>query len=65
MFGIAGPVDGEGRVPVLVDIPQWGAVEERQLEKDLEIPTVKLLNDFVANAYGVLALDPNNPEDIL
>lgn len=56
-FGIAGPVDeAQGVVPILIDIPQWGSVSEKEISERTGIKQVRLMNDFVANAYGVAAL---------
>ena len=57
VFGIAGPVEeARGVVPVLIDIPQWGPVSEKEISEKTGIKKVRLMNDFVANAYGVAAL---------
>lgn len=62
-MGIAGPVDeDQGVVPFLVDIPQWGAVKEKELEEDTGIKRVKLFNDFIANGYGVAFLKEDEAE---
>lgn len=52
-FGIAGPVQ-DGRV-VTPNLP-W-VVDARELARDLKVPSVRLLNDLEANAYGIAALD--------
>jgi glucokinase len=52
-FGIAGPVqDGRVVTPNLA----W-VVDSRTLARDLHLPSVKLLNDLEANAYGIAALE--------
>jgi glucokinase len=57
VLGIAGPVDEcRGEVPILVDVPQWGKISEQDISQTTGIPKVKLMNDFVANAYGVAAI---------
>ena len=34
VFGIAGPVDeARGVVPMLIDIPQWGSVSEKEISE--------------------------------
>lgn len=54
-FGIAGPVqNGRVKTPNLA----W-TVESTVLAKTLELPSVTLINDLEANAYGVAALQPN------
>jgi glucokinase len=54
-FGIAGPVqNGSVKTPNLA----W-TVETAQLARTLGLPTVSLINDLEANAYGVAALDPS------
>jgi glucokinase len=40
----------------------WG-MDAREIESAFSIPT-KLVNDFTAISYGVLLLDPSNPEQI-
>ena len=55
----AGPVV-EGRI-VLTNAP-W-AIEAKAVESAYSIPTT-LINDFTAVSYGVLLLDPANPEQI-
>ncbi len=57
-FAVAGPVkSGEASV---TNLP-W-VLNERQLKMSLKIPHVKLINDFIAVAYGVSTL---SDEDIL
>jgi glucokinase len=55
----AGPVV-DGRI-VLTNAP-W-AIEAKAVESAFSIPTI-LINDFTAVSYGVLLLDPANPEQI-
>jgi len=57
-FAIAGPV--VGNTSVLTNLA-WSLTTER-LEKELDIPHVKLINDFAAVGYGLLSL---TPKDIL
>ena len=52
-FGIAGPVK-DGRVEA-TNLP-W-VVDSRSLARELGLPTVRLLNDLEANAYGIALLD--------
>lgn len=54
-FAIAGPVIDERCV--LTNL-KWELVSE-ELERELNIPKVSLLNDFAANSYGVLGLQPD------
>jgi glucokinase len=52
-FGVAGPViEGRSRT---TNLP-W-ELDEPALEKALQVPRVKLLNDLEATAYGMLHLD--------
>ena len=55
-FGIAGPV--RNGVCKATNLP-W-QVDAHQLGEALKIPSVHLLNDLEANAYGVLALKPKD-----
>jgi len=55
-FGVAGPVI-EGRSKT-TNLP-W-ELDEPTLEKALQIPRAKLLNDLEAAAYGMLHLDPTD-----
>jgi len=52
-FGLPGPV--RGRRASLTNLP-W-AVDADELERDLGLPCVRLINDLVANAYGLETLD--------
>lgn len=53
-FGVAGPViEGKSKT---TNLP-W-ELDELTLEKALQVPRVKLLNDLEAAAYGMLHLDP-------
>ncbi len=55
-FDVAGPVvDGRANITNL----HW-VLEDRQLERALEIPRVRLLNDLQATAYAVPYLDPED-----
>lgn len=54
-FGIAGPVSGE-RVKV-TNLP-W-QIDARELARALNIPAVKLVNDFEAAVHGIEALADN------
>jgi glucokinase len=65
-FGVAGPVEaGRARVTKL----PW-VVEERRLEREIGIPRVRVINDFVAAACGLpylrprqlVTLQPGRPE---
>ena len=54
-FGVAGPVeDGVSRPPNL----DW-IVDSRKLAEELGLQRVGLINDLVANAHGILALNPD------
>lgn len=53
-FGVAGPVrDG---VVQLTNLP-W-SVNAREIQAELHFPTVHLLNDLLANAWGIFTLEP-------
>jgi glucokinase len=55
-FGVAGPViEGKSKI---TNLP-W-ELDQPTLEKALQIPRVKLLNDLEAAAYGMLHLDPTD-----
>jgi glucokinase len=55
-FGVAGPViEGKSKT---TNLP-W-ELDEPSLEKALQVPRVKLLNDLEAAAYGMLHLDPTD-----
>jgi glucokinase len=57
-FGVAGPVfDGQCRA---TNLP-WH-LDERVLQAELNIPRLRLINDFHANALGILALPPEDVE---
>jgi glucokinase len=56
--------ESRGEVPILVDVPQWGKITEEEITKSTGIVKVKLMNDFVANAYGITGLH-EKPDDIL
>jgi glucokinase len=52
-FAVAGPVR-DGKVE-LTNLP-WN-VDVRELQKELSIPSVSLLNDLAANAWGICTLE--------
>jgi glucokinase len=55
-FGVAGPVkDGRSRI---TNLP-W-IIDARALAENLGVPTVELINDIEANAYGIGVLGPND-----
>jgi glucokinase len=55
-FGVAGPViEGKSKT---MNLP-W-ELDEPSLEKALQVPRVKLLNDLEAAAYGMLHLEPTD-----
>jgi len=55
-FGVAGPViEGKSKT---TNLP-W-ELDELTLEKALQVPRAKLLNDLEAAAYGMLHLDPTD-----
>jgi glucokinase len=55
-FGIAGPVSG--RICKTTNLP-W-EINADQMEHMLQIPSIHLINDLEATAYGVSALDEND-----
>lgn len=55
-FGVAGPVSG--RTAVTTNLP-W-KLDADALESALEIPHVRLINDFQAVGYGIEALGPDD-----
>jgi glucokinase len=55
-FGIAGPVQ-QGRV-ITPNLP-W-VVDGQELARELALPSVRLINDLEANAYGIAALEPGD-----
>ncbi len=52
-FGIAGPISG--RRCKATNLP-W-QIDAEQMEQELSIPSVHLINDLEATAYGIAALD--------
>lgn len=59
-FGVAGPVaEGKSRV---TNLP-W-VLEEEALRRDLDLDRVRLINDFVAIAYGIEALVDDDVETL-
>lgn len=55
-FGLPGPV--RGRRAQLTNLP-W-AVDADELERELGLPSVSIINDLVANAYGLATLDQDD-----
>lgn len=55
VFGMPGPV-ANGKIAEMADIPAWGSLDEKELERLTSIPKVKMINDFVAVGYGVIGL---------
>lgn len=53
-FAIAGPVQND--VSLVTNL-SWH-LDARQMETDLGIPQIRLINDFAAVGYGILALEP-------
>jgi glucokinase len=53
VFGICGPVSEDGSVDVMLSLMHWGRIEEKVIEKETGIAKIKLINDFVANGYGI------------
>ncbi len=60
VFGVAGPVtDGESQI---TNLPWF--ISEKSLREAMKIDAVKLLNDLEATGHGVLALPPDDLEQI-
>jgi len=59
-FGVAGPVV---RDSVRVTHLGWN-IEAAQLARNLKLPRVHLINDLVANGYGIAALKPTEVETL-
>ncbi len=57
-FGVAGPVTQE--VVIATNLPWW--IETQSLQKMLPFKKVEVINDLVANAYGISALKKNDFE---
>jgi glucokinase len=57
-FAIAGPVQDD-RAPV-TNVPQWGELDARDMERKLGIKRIRLINDFAAIGYGIPALQPKD-----
>ena len=55
VFGIAGPVFG-GCVSYQLNVSHWCPIREKDIEEQTGLPKVKMLNDFVANGYGMIDL---------
>lgn len=55
-FGVPGPVSGGRARPTNLS---WG-VDAREISEEFEIPTVEVLNDLAANAYGISRLEPKD-----
>lgn len=56
VIGIAGPVFG-GQLLFQLNIKNWCPIREHEVQQATGIERVVLLNDFVANGYGVLDLE--------
>ena len=52
-FAIAGPVDGNAIA--FTNRAGW-VIDANELQKELQIPHIRLINDFVATGYGLLTL---------
>eukprot|EP00741_Cyanophora_paradoxa_P002690 tig00000615_g2610.t1 len=61
-LAVAGPVEDDKCLLTNVEWKVEKAIDGRDLEKRLSIPAVRLINDFVANGYGLPAL---TPEDVV
>lgn len=57
MIGIAGPVFG-GTLSYIFNIRHWCPISESEVKEKTGLQNVTLLNDFVANGYGVIGLKP-------
>lgn len=56
VIGIAGPVFG-GAVMFQLNIKHWCPIKDAEVAQETGLQRVVLLNDFVANGYGVIDLD--------
>jgi glucokinase len=54
-FAVAGPLSSDGATAKVTNLT-WG-VDARRIEREFAIGAVRLVNDFEAQAYGVLDLD--------
>ncbi len=59
-FGVAGPVTE--KVIVATNLPWW--VDIQSLQKVLSLKNVEVINDLVANAYGISALEKKDFETL-
>ncbi|MFN3926492.1 MAG: glucokinase [Pseudanabaenaceae cyanobacterium] len=55
-LGVAAPVQGDRACFTNLDL----VVDAEELRADLQVPQVRLINDFVATAYGILTLSPTD-----
>jgi len=58
-FAVAGPVSSN--VVVLTNIKQW-VIDGYELQTTLQIPTVRIINDFSGIGYGLLTLEDSETE---
>lgn len=54
-FAVAGPVDGNA--VAFTNRAGW-VIDGNDLQEELQIQHIRLINDFVANGYGLLTLNP-------
>ena len=57
-FGVAGPVTQE--VVIATNLPWW--IDIQSLQKVLSLKKMEVINDLVANAYGISVLDKRDFE---
>ena len=57
-IGIAGPV--ESNCVSMANVGKWGKLDGEALGKSLGISDFIFLNDFTANSYGLLLMEPDN-----
>eukprot|EP00347_Sterkiella_histriomuscorum_P017480 403349200 len=64
VLGIAGPVM-KGSVTYQLNISHWCPIREQDLERETGLKKVKLINDFVANGYGMLSLEDKDTYHVI
>jgi glucokinase len=53
VIGVTGPVFS-GSIVYQLNINHWCPIREIDLQRDTGLPRIKLLNDFVANGFGMI-----------
>jgi glucokinase len=62
VFAVAGPVNDPSQFR-FGSIPQWGVVDFKKMGEELNIE-ISLINDFEANGYAMLSLEPTDCIDL-